>query len=453
MGRIRFDDLFARLSRRERVAFVGALLSAQGWHVDADPPVIRATKGDRCRVVAVARDGLVRGPGLPQAPLDAVVGVDAERTQRLARERDARAWDARTLYDMARHGLDPEATDRLFADHFGETNTMVGRPVAPRADPDGTDGADESDGKGVNRERRTGVTDSSPAAATGLLAGRSGQWVIPSVLVVVIVLGGALTAQALIGLPPVDAASEGAGASGSTDDTTPSGSVSTVRPTPTPEPRTIVPGLSQSGIVDTAALARGHATALTNRSFTMRLTYTEQVDGETVGRAREVVRVEGPTVYRSTGTRSGNLTSDLQPVIVRDLYADGDGRYLRQGDGALRVGDADDPGTGRVVERSRALVAWYLSGADSTLVGSTRHPTAVYYRVGVEGTSDRRFDDYQASGLVSEHGLIVRVDARYRLSGTDRTASVSLRYTDVGTTTVPRPDWMPPSPPGNESTG
>jgi hypothetical protein len=224
----------------------------------------------------------------------------------------------------------------------------------------------------------------------------------------------------------------------------------TTSPTPgrttasTPELRTIAPGLTATGIVDTAALSRGHAAGLENRSFTMRVAYTERVDGETVGTAREVVRVENRTVYRSRGTRSGNLTSDLVPVIVRDLYADGEGRYLRQGDGALRVGGADDPGTGQVVERSRALVAWYLSGAESSVPGRVRQSGRVYYRVAVEGTSDRRFVDYRATGLVSERGLVVRVDANYRLPGRDRVATVSLRHANVGNTTVGRPDWVPP---------
>jgi hypothetical protein len=265
---------------------------------------------------------------------------------------------------------------------------------------------------------------------------------------VVVVVGGALAVQALTGVPPIDAASGGVetGTDGGAEDGV--GDVASPTPvptaTPTPEPTTIVPGLTTSGVVDTAVFARGHAAALENRSFTMRVTYTERVGEETVGTAREVVRVENGTVYRARGVQSGDLASDLRPVIVRDLYADGEGRYLRQGDGALRVGGADDPGTGQVVERSRTLVAWYLSGIDSSFVGRSQRPGGVYYRVAVEGTSDRRVEDYRATGLVSERGLVVRVDASYRLPDRDRVVTVSLRHRSVGNTTVDRPGWMPP---------
>jgi hypothetical protein len=450
MGRSRFDDLFARLSRQERVAFVGALLAARGWDVDVDPPVVRVTREGKSKVVAVAREALVRGPGLPRTSVDVVVGVDAARTERLATERDARAWDAHTLYDMARHGLDPAATDRLFGDYFGQSSEEVERPTAP-----GGVGADsEEHGATVpsSEGRRGADVAQSDTAATSPVDGRR-RWLVPLLVVVLLVAGG-FTAQALIGMPPADATTDGASAGdgtavgGNSGDDAPPTAASTA--TPVPELQPAVPGLSTSGVIDTAVLARGHAAALTNRSFTMRITYAEQVDGETVGRAQEVVRVENRTTYRSTGVRSGNLTSALQPIIVRDLYADGDGRYLRQGGGALRVGGADDPGTGQVVERSRALVAWYLSANDSTLVGRTRTADTLYYRVGVEGTSDPRAEQYRASGLVSEEGLVVRVDAFYRLPGTDRTATVSLRHVDVDNTTVARPGWMPLR---NESAG
>lgn len=439
MGPTAFDDRFAGLSRRDRVGFVGALLAARGWDVELDAPVIRATSGDEHRVVAVARDGLFPGDGLPSGPVDVVVGVDSERTERLATARGARAWDACSLYDMARHGLDPAVTDRLFGEFFDATSEAVGRPTRPG--DVGGDGVDTGQSGSADRPRAD--VGQSEAAASAV-AGRTGQWLIVLFVAVVVVGGGALAAQALTGLPSADAMADGDGVGGSAgvDD----GTASTPLPTatPTPAPRQVLPGLTTAGITDTAILARGHAAALTGRSFTLSLTYTEQAGGETLGWAREVVRVENRTVYRSTGSQSGDLGSDLVPIIVRDLYADGEGRYLRQEDGALRVGGADDPGTGQVVERSRALVAWYLSGDESTLVDTSSRRGTVYYRVDIEGTTDSRAENYRATGLVSEQGLVVRVDARYRLPDDNRTATVSLRYANVGNTTVARPDWMPP---------
>lgn len=444
MGRTPFDDLLTRLSRRERIGFVSALLAARGWAVEVDPPVVRASKGDRYQVVAVARDGVVRGHGLPRESADAVVAVDAERADRLATAHGARAWDARVLYDMARHGLDPAATDRLFTEYLGSASEAVGRP---RSSEDVGSSAGRDEGRVADNENRTRTdTAESEAAIGAVLTNQAGPWLIPVLLTVLLVVGAGLAVQTPIGLSATGATDDGSGADRGTavSDSSWEGASPTALPTATatPVPEEILSGLTTSGVADTAVLAQGHAAALTNRSYTMSITYTESVDGETVGTAREVIRVESETVYRSTGTRSGTLVSDLLPVIVRDLYADGEGRYLRQGDSALRVGDADDPGTGQFAERSRALVAWYLSGTTSTFVDRTRYPNTVYYRVSVEGTSDRRIEEYQATGLISGQGLVVRVNARYRLPGTDRTATVSLRYVDVGNTAVDRPDWM-----------
>lgn len=456
MERTAFDDHLARLSRRERTAFVGALLTARGWDVEVDPPVVRATQGDRRRVVAVAREGFLRGYGLPRESVDAVVAVDADRTRRLATGREARAWDARTLYDMARYGLDAATTDRLFRKHLGEASESVGVPAGSgRGEP----GAERDERPPAGTLRAHIATSRFGVAASDALTdrtGRTGTAVLVLLLVAVLVVGGSLAGPALTGAPSVDAAGDGSGtrddvgvdgSDGGGDDDGDAASRPTVRTTtPTPRPRTIAPGLTAAGIADTAVLARSHAAVLENRSFTMLVTYTERVDGDNVGRARESVRVENGTVYRSRGTRSGNLTSDLIPVIVRDLYADGEGRYLRRGDGALRVGSVDDSGTGRFVERSRALVTWYLSGTDSSVLTRVSRSGVAYYRVAVEGTSDRRVDEYRVSALVSERGLVARLDAHYRLPGRDRVATLSLRHVNVGNTTVDRPGWMPPRP-------
>ncbi len=447
MERTPFDDHLARLSRRERTAFVGALLTARGWEVEVDPPVVRATRGDERKVVVVAREGLfsLSGRGLPRTSVDAVVGVDAERTRRLAEKRDASAWDADTLYEMVRYGLDSASTDRLFDEHLGVGSAAVGRPT-PADDP-GTDAHEGETGSPADR----GSVDTSRTenAREGVSAVHTYQWVVPAVLLLgVVLVGGGLVAQAWADAPSADSdatAVDGEDAATAVDgegDAT----VSTVTPPPTstPEPPTVLPGLTTAGIADTAVLARGHAAVLENRSFTMHLTYTERIGNETVGTAREVVRVESGTVYRSRGTRSGTFESDLVPVIDRDLYADGEGRYLRQDDGALRVGDADDPGTGQVVERSQALVTWYLSGDRSALVDRVRRGNATSYRITVVGTTDRRFEEYRAVGLISDRGLVVQVDAAYRLPNSDRRATVSLRHERVGETTVDRPDWLAP---------
>jgi hypothetical protein len=446
MARDPFDDHLARLSRRERTAFVGALLSARGWTVEVDPPVIRATRGDERQVVAVASEGLSPrlGRGLPREPVDAVVSIDAKRATQLARDRNVSVWDASAVYDMARYGLDRSSTDRLFGEYFGVTSEAIGRPATPG------DVGSESPRSGVlaaDDDRRDGATNRSTAALTESSTDHTPRWILVVFLILgVSLVGGALAAQAWTDTARTDAA---LGAD-TADDTASLTTASTDTAVSTAASQAILPGLTAAGINDTAVLTQGHAAVLEGRSFTMHVRYTERVDGETVGTAREVVTVENGTVYRSRGTRSGDLESDLVPVIARDLYADGESRYLRQGDEALRVGDADDPGTGQVVDRSQALVTWYLSGERSTRVDQVQHRNETAYRVTVEGTTDRRFEAYRATSLISERGLVVRVDATYRLPDSERVATVSLRHVNVGETTVDRPDWLPAR---NETTG
>lgn len=444
-----FDHHVARLSRRERAAFVGALLAARGWDVEVDAAVIRAGQGDERLVVAVAREGLLPGHGLPRGAVDVdvVVGLDPERTERLATARDARGWDARTLYDMARHGLDETATDRLFSAHFEVTGAAVGPPRRPdgAADTEATAAAGEAPPFGLRRPRPFDTADSEEAERG---ATRGARRVVILLLALALVAGPPLTVLSLTDLPRADsdptgpASGEEVGANGTRS------ALASPTPQPTPEPTLVAPGLTASEISDTPALARAHASLLTNRSFTMFITYSERVDGETVGRAEEAVHVENETVYRSRGTQSGNLTSGLVPVIVRDIYADGEGRYLRRADGALRVGGAADPGTGQFAERSRALVVWYLSGVDSTVVEQVPQGDQVYYWVEVTGDSDPRIDDYRAIAVISNQGFVIRIDARYRLSDSGRVATVSLRHANVGSTTAERPEWMPS---GNET--
>ncbi|WP_136601566.1 hypothetical protein [Salinigranum halophilum] len=437
MARDPFDDHLARLSRRERTAFVGALLSARGWTVEVDPPVIRATRGDERQVVAVASEGLSPrlGRGLPREPVDAVVSIDAKRATQLARDRNVSVWDASAIYDMARYGLDQSSTDRLFGEYFGVTSEAIDRPAAPgdagfRTRPGVLAAADD---------RRDGPTNRSTAALAESSTDHTPRWILVVLLILgVTLVGGALAAQAWTDTARTDAAL----GVDTADDTASLTTAATDTAESTAASQAILPGLTAAGINDTAVLTRGHAAVLEDRSFTMYVRYTERVDGETVGTAQEVVAVENGTVYRSRGTRSGDLDSDLVPVIVRDLYADGESRYLRQDEEPLRVGDADDPGTGRVVDRSQALVIWYLSGERSTRVDQVQHRDETAYRVTVEGTTDRRFEDYRATGLISERGLVVRVDATYRLPDSDRVATVSIRHSNVGETTVDRPDWL-----------
>jgi hypothetical protein len=435
-----FDDHAARLSRRERAAFVGSLLAARGWDVEVDAAVIRAVTGDRRLVVAVAREGLLPGHGLPREAVDVVVGVDAERIERLAAARDARWWDARTLYEMARYGLDETATDRLFSAHFGVSGDAVEPPSRSADDADGeaTAPGDEPRPFGVGRWRPFD-TDDAEAAERGAAGGARRAVVL--LLALALVVGPPLTVLSLAELPRADTAPDGAA---SDESVGANGTRSALAsPTATPEPIRVAPGLTASEITDTPALARAHAATLANQSFTMRISYSERVGRGSVGSAQETVSVENGTVYRSLGTRSGNLTSVLIPVIVRDIYADGDDRYLAGDDGVVRVGGADDAGAGRFVERSRALVVWYLSGLDSSVLGQDRQGDEVFYWVEIAGDSDPRIENYQAVALVTAEGLVVRIDARYRLPESDRVATVSIRHANVGNTTVERPDWMP----------
>ncbi|WP_380679574.1 hypothetical protein [Salinigranum sp. GCM10025319] len=207
----------------------------------------------------------------------------------------------------------------------------------------------------------------------------------------------------------------------------------------------LAPGLTTEGVVDPIALADAHAAAVTNRSYTWRLTYVESVNGDEVGRATETVRVAAPSVYVSNVTREGFLVP-RGPLSSWPAYADGERRYRLTADevGVTELGDDDDPG--RPATRARQYVLGFVNGREMS-VGRTVSGGPRRYVVDIEGTNTSGIRNYTATAHVSSEGFVYFFSGSYCLEPVGDTddrvvcLTLTMRYADVGATTVEPPSW------------
>lgn len=250
--------------------------------------------------------------------------------------------------------------------------------------------------------------------------------------------------------------------------TTTATATATAAPVPTDRPSTfLAPGVTPRGVADPVALARAHRRTLGRTSVTVRVeeshryangtlrwrrTATQRVDagGRTV-RSHYVGAFEG-------STRDSGLLSEFVrfPHATRvERYTVGGGAYHRyrfpSGDTWYVGASSPDP---RIVDPGLVPLFWAVDTrvtAREVRDGTTRYrlegnevadPTTLE-RVFVGG----RFADVRNVSLeatVDGRGVVHRYRLTYTLVRTDGVVALgteSVRFTDVGTTTVERPTW------------
>lgn len=243
--------------------------------------------------------------------------------------------------------------------------------------------------------------------------------------------------------------------SGDTPTTSPA-PVPTTSPGSTPQ-EGLAPGLTEQGIENLSALKAAHLSVLTNTWYTAHTTKTWNYANGTL-RARQnstrrvapggaryhvAIRIEGPA--RETVV-AGTLTH-------YDAYKEGSDLYVRlRNETSTRYRHAtsrDNGSTTRVFrlfegldmrvtgEVSRAGRTLYrlesanVTDAHRVALAAGLHPEDELHNVSVQALVDRR-------GLVQEHRL------RYTYTATDGTVQHgvwTVRYQNLGTTSVARPAW------------
>lgn len=233
--------------------------------------------------------------------------------------------------------------------------------------------------------------------------------------------------------------------------------VPTPEPTPTDQRVGIAPGLSTSNVTHPAFLARSHAEAADNESYSFVQRYHEDRQYQDVrtelDRSQHVV-VENATVYRR------NVSHRLERVIdgeLRSLYG-----YAEYADGkSLYRSWLSTSNTDRVYRRYPDPAQPRTSLASIPLDGIRRYLTlesATVSRVTIQGSDAQHFsvrgtrsslpsfdsvENYSAHAVIREDGFVRSLDVSYdaRNNGRRITARFTFRYTDVGTATVTPPPW------------
>lgn len=218
-------------------------------------------------------------------------------------------------------------------------------------------------------------------------------------------------------------------------------------PTPTPGPEQ-VPGLSAAGVENISALFAAHRDSLRNWSFTVRINSTAVFENGTVadvgnttgrvGRSRSQVfiRSERGEINRR-GTRNRTI------VASERWYGNNQSFYA--------VLFADTPAVYAPLSQENAprLNLTRLppslprpTAENSRMVGRIERPNTTLYRIEARLPSVRGGSNITISALVDLQGRIHVYRARGIESGSiNHSQRMTIRYTDIGSTTVERPPW------------
>jgi len=244
---------------------------------------------------------------------------------------------------------------------------------------------------------------------------------------------------------------------GTTPTPTPTATTDTPTPTPTatqsPSPETVAPGLTESGVVDAWALAREHKTTLRSVSRTVQVERTvTAADGTTLARVETTVDRSGPLVpgtYRRTvsGSAPGSVG---EPTTDLAVWTNGTATVTKTGSGGAAT-YTNSSGRASVFgsDGTRWQTLFLLfTGTNVTVTDERTRNGVSAYRVESTGqpSGDSRFASYgnvSVTAVVSEDGIVRRYELSYdrSIDGRQVTVTESVRFTDLTSTEVTKPDW------------
>lgn len=211
----------------------------------------------------------------------------------------------------------------------------------------------------------------------------------------------------------------------------------TLTPAPVPEvtatPVPLPPGLTEGGVADADRLVDTHRSTLQDASYTLRVRL--RVDEDLYTR---LIRVETPTRYYQHdvigGTR-GNVTQ----------FATGPNVYTRSAFlGVTRYDRLDNayPPESRTVRLSRLFLEVGTAVVFETTVDG--RPAFVVRGTYPAHPETDRLRNVSLRAVVEPTGLIRSLNVSYVRMGARGPENItrSFAYSEVGTTTVERPDWV-----------
>ncbi|MBV0925790.1 hypothetical protein KTS45_16420 [Halomicroarcula limicola] len=237
----------------------------------------------------------------------------------------------------------------------------------------------------------------------------------------------------------------------------------TLTPAPVPEepPARVAPGLTETGVTDSDALAQAHVVRLSNVSYTLWYTRTVRTgDGDV--RLRQTTVFRTGANYREYVARRTVTGTSVPETELRTRWTDG--RAIERttvNETTRREVVADGRGIGAPPLPPRealffeptynSRLASLFDGANVTDVSPAREEVrqtygAPVYRVSADGATDRsqfpvapaeRVGDVGFTAVVGPEGLVYDYGVQYTVvrNGTTLRVTESLRYGEVGTTT------------------
>ncbi|MEZ3116161.1 hypothetical protein RYH80_09565 [Halobaculum sp. MBLA0147] len=219
--------------------------------------------------------------------------------------------------------------------------------------------------------------------------------------------------------------------------------------TPVADAEALPPGVGADGSLDVALLADRTRAVLSTRSYRFVYTYRERVAGRATVRWRETATVAGPGQYASRVSTLGTpvdepTTFDRTPVYVADgtaveLLRDGSVSRARTDGVGGRRGAASDP----FLSRLEQYVDWYLTVEATRLRGRERTANGTVALVALRGDPWPGVENTTGTVVVGPDGLVREIHRSYTLPNDPAvTATVTVRVTAVGETTVDPPAWV-----------
>lgn len=425
--RAAFAAACRRADAETLAGFAAALYEARGDTVtDTGGTSFTVERDGRRERVAVA--------GTDEQGADVLIAADPP-----ADAAAPRVVDAAQLREWLRYAVDPETAERLVeawfdglaagSDDERQADTDDGSaatvpPLDGRSEPVGTPSRDADSGR--TRTASSGPSWQQVSLAVGLL------------VLVVGTVGLLLAAPFAPGDGPVAADIGGASPTATPVESIPAAATATATPAAASvNASALPPGVDASGITDYRRLVAAHEAGLGNRSFRATLVYHEFVDGEAVGVVVQTVRVASPTEYHASRTAMGDVETTPPNLVRHDAYANGTTRTERVAGTGRPVSDED-----RYRDRLRRYLGWYLSVEQSWVANQTTVGDTTLTRVQSDGDSWPGVEDATGSAVVTERGVVRLARRSYRDADTGRRVVVTVRVSDVGTTTVVPPAWV-----------
>ncbi|WP_123536423.1 DUF7537 family lipoprotein [Halosimplex salinum] len=228
--------------------------------------------------------------------------------------------------------------------------------------------------------------------------------------------------------------------------------VPTDSPTATPSP--LPSGLSADGSVSPSALATAHIEAVVGTSYVWTehsRVLTGDGDGNwSLARNRtRTIRLEDGRNYRSTRSQRvlwTGLGLEYLPTVER--YADGQTRYVREGEGddvTYHASDANDA-SDALAALAAGRVQAYLTVSNATVAaGRVDGGHRILVRSEGSGVIDGEYAaNYTVEALVTGEGFVRRLGVSYRTErrGVPVRIEYDFTYREVGGVTVSPPAWI-----------